>query len=68
MVAGFLLFAGVEFAWSDEQIGGAQIVINVVEGNLPTGNQVPVAQGDNVFLNEVVRSGADSKANLVLER
>ena len=45
---------------------GAQTIINNVEGNLPTGNQVPVAQGDAVFLNEAVSSGADSKANLVL--
>ena len=66
VVAGILLFGGAELAWSDEKIGGAQIVINVVEGNLPSGNQVPVAQGDNVFLNEVVRSNPDSKANLLL--
>src|SRR5271166_231864 len=66
VVASILLFAGVELAWSDEQIGAAHTVINHVEGNLATGNQVPVVQGDNVFLNEAVRSGADSKANLVL--
>ena len=66
VVASVLLFGGVEFAWSEEQIGGAHTVINHVEGNLATGNQVPVAQGDNVFLNEAVQSGADSKANLVL--
>src|SRR5271165_1213012 len=66
VVASILLFGGVELAWSDEQIGGAHTVINHVEGNLATGNQVPVVQGDNVFLNEAVRSGADSKANLVL--
>jgi FecR protein len=66
VVASILLFGGIEFAWSQEQIGGAHTVINHVEGNLATGNQVPVVQGDNVFLNEAVRSGADSKANLVL--
>src|SRR5271170_4687138 len=66
VLASILLFGGVEFAWSDEQIGGAHTVINHVEGNLATGNQVPVVQGDNVFLNEAVRSGEDSKANLVL--
>ena len=65
-VAGILLFGGVECAWSQEQIGGAHTVINHVEGNLATGNQVPVVQGDNVFLNEAVQSGLDSKANLVL--
>jgi hypothetical protein len=66
VVASILLFGGVELAWSQEQIGGAHTVINHVEGNLATGNQVPVVQGDNVFLNEAVRSGEDSKANLVL--
>ena len=62
----FCSSAAVEFAWSQEQIGGAHTVINHVQGNLATGNQVPVVQGDNVFLNEAVQSGADSKANLVL--
>jgi FecR protein len=66
MVAGILLFGGRGFAWSEEQIGGAHTVINHVQGNLATGNQVPVVQGDNVFLNEAVQSSADSKANLVL--
>ena len=66
VVASILLFGGVECAWSQENIGGAKTVVNHVEGNLATGNQVPVVQGDNVFLNEVVRSGPDSKANLVL--
>jgi FecR protein len=51
---------------SQEKIGGAQTVVNNVDGNLPTGSQVPVVQGDNVFLNEAVRSGADSRAKLVL--
>jgi hypothetical protein len=66
VVASILLFGGVELAWSEEQIGGAHTVINHVEGNLATGNHVPVIQGDNVFLNEAVQSSADSKANLVL--
>jgi FecR protein len=66
LVASILLFGSTGFSWSQEKIGGAQIVINNVEGNLLTGNQVPVAQGDAVFLNESVSSGADSKANLVL--
>ena len=66
VVGSILLFGGHGFAWSQEQIGGAHTVINHVEGNLATGNQVPVVQGDNVFLNEAVQSSADSKANLVL--
>ena len=67
VVASILLFGGIEFAWPDEKIGGAEIVINNVQGALATGSQVPVAQGDSVFLNEAVQSGADSKARLLLE-
>ena len=67
VIASILLCGGIEFAWSDEKIGGAEIVINHVQGALPTGSQVPVAQGDSVFLNEAVQSGADSKARLLLE-
>jgi hypothetical protein len=66
VVAGILLFGGVEGSWSEEKIGGAQTVVNHVESNLPTGNQAPVVQGDSVFLNETFSTGADSKANLVL--
>jgi hypothetical protein len=66
LIASAIVFAGSEPSRSEEKIGGAQIVINNVEGNLPTGNQAPVAQGDSVFLNESLRSGADSKANLLL--
>jgi FecR protein len=66
VIASILVFGGIELAWSQQQIGGAHTVINHVEGNLATGNQVSVAQGDHVFLNEAVQSAADSKANLVL--
>jgi hypothetical protein len=66
LIASILLFGSTGLSWSEEKIGGAQTVINSVEGNLPTGNKVPVAQGDPVFINEAISSGADSKANLVL--
>ena len=66
LFASILLFGSTGLSWSQEKIGGAQTVINSVEGNLPTGNKVPVAQGDAVFVNEAISSGADSKANLVL--
>jgi hypothetical protein len=66
LVAGVLLFGPGEPSWSQEKIGGAQTVVNNVDGSLPTGNQVTVVQGDNVFLNEAVRSGAESRAKLVL--
>jgi hypothetical protein len=67
VITSILLFGGTDFAWSDQKIGGAEIVINNVQGALPTGSQVPVAQGDSVFLNEAVQSGVDSKARLLLE-
>jgi len=67
VISSVLLLGGNELAWSDETIGGAQAVINTVHGDLPGGNQVPVVQGDSVFLHETVSSGADSKANLVLK-
>jgi hypothetical protein len=66
LVASVLLVGSTGLSWSQEKIGGAQTVINNVEGSFPTGNQVPLAQGDPVFLKEAVSSGADSKANLVL--
>jgi FecR protein len=66
VVASILLFGSGEVSWSQEKIGGAETVINSVQGNFPTGKQVPVVQGDSVFLNETFSTGADSKANLVL--
>jgi hypothetical protein len=66
VVASILLFGGGEVSWSQEKIGGAETVINSVQGNFPTGKQVSVVQGDSVFLNETFSTGADSKASLVL--
>jgi hypothetical protein len=66
LVASILLFGSTGLSWSQEKIGDAQTVLNNVEGNLPTGKKLPVAQGDAVFISEAVSSGADSKANLVL--
>jgi FecR protein len=66
LVASILLFGSAGHSWSQEKIGDAQTILNNVEGNLPTGKKVPVAQGDAVFVSEAVSSGADSKANLVL--
>jgi FecR protein len=67
LIAGILLFGGGEASWSQEKIGGAETVINSVQGNLSTGKQAPVVQGDSVFLNETFSTGTDSKANLVLK-
>ena len=41
VVASLLLFGGVEFAWSDEKIGGAEIVINNVQGRPSDGEPSP---------------------------
>ena len=34
LVAAVVLFGSGEVAWSEERIGGAEIVINIVEGGL----------------------------------
>jgi hypothetical protein len=65
VIASILLFGGGEVSWSQEKIGGAETVINSVQGNFLT-KQGPVVRGDSVFLNETVSTGADGKANLVL--
>ena len=61
-----MLFGGGEVAWSEERIGGAEIVINIVQGDLPSGSITPVAQGDAVYRDEGVRTRVDSKARFVL--
>jgi hypothetical protein len=66
MTASILVFGGADVSWSQEKIGGAETVINSVQGDLPTGKQAPVVQGDSVFLNETLSTGADSKANVML--
>lgn len=66
-VAVVLLIGGTTASWSQERIGGAEIVINIVEGNLVSGSVVPAAQGDAVYRDEGVRTRVDSKARLLLE-
>jgi len=53
-------------AQAEESIGGAKTVVNLVTGDLPTGDKVNVVQGDDVFKDEGVRTNADSSARLVL--
>lgn len=67
VIAAGLLFGATDMSSAQENIGGAKVVINNVKGNLATGADVPVVQGDKVFLNEAVQSGPDSKANLLLK-
>ena len=66
LVAVVMLFGSGEVAWSAERIGGAEIVINIVQGDLPSGSITPVAQGDAVYRDEGVRTRVDSKARFVL--
>lgn len=66
LVAAVVLFGSGEVAWSEERIGGAEIVINIVQGDLPSGGITPVAQGDAVYRDEGVRTRVDSKARFVL--
>jgi len=66
MIASILFFGGGNVSWSQEKIGGAETVINSVQGGFPSGKQAPVVQGDSVFLNETLSTGADGKANVVL--
>jgi hypothetical protein len=66
LVAGVMLFGGGEAAWSEERIGGAEIVINIVQGDLPSGSTTSVAQGDAVYQDEGVRTRVDSKARVIL--
>jgi hypothetical protein len=65
MAAGFL-FGSSGVSWADERIGGAEIIINIVQGELISGSVTPVSQGDAVYRDEGVRTRVDSKARLLL--
>src|SRR5580704_9880386 len=53
-------------AFADDSIGGARTVVNLVTGDLASGDNVSVIQGDDVYSNEGVRTDADSSARLIL--
>jgi len=53
-------------AQGEESIGGAKTVVNLVTGDLATGDKINVVQGDEVFKDEGVRTDANSSARLVL--
>jgi hypothetical protein len=59
-------FGGATFAWAAESIGGAEIVVNEVKGNLTAGKVVSVLQGDDVYRDEGVKTAPDSNAELHL--
>ena len=66
LVAAVVLVCGSQVAWSAERIGGAEIVINIVQGDLGSGSITPVSQGDAVYQDEGVRTRVDSKAKIIL--
>ena len=66
MIAGLAVAGVATSAEADESIGGARTVVNLVTGNLATGDKVNLVQGDAVFADEGVRTDADSSARLVL--
>ena len=59
-------FGGATFASAAESIGGAEIVVNEVKGNLTAGKVVTVLRGDDVYRDEGVKTEADSTAKLML--
>ena len=67
LFAAVLLFGSTDASWSQGRIGGAQIIINDVQGDLVSGGSGPIAQGDAVYRDEGVRTRVDSKAGLLLE-
>jgi len=53
-------------ALADDDIGGATTVVNLVTGDLSSGDKVSVVQGDQVFRDEGVKTDDNSSARLVL--
>jgi hypothetical protein len=51
---------------ASENIGGAAIVVNQVNGTLAAGKSVLVNQGDGIYREEVIRTNADSNTKIVL--
>jgi len=70
LIAPAMGVAAAFFGWgtsaSAESIGGAEIVVNEVKGNLAAGRVVAVLRGDDVYRDEGVQTNADSSAKLVL--
>jgi hypothetical protein len=66
-LAGCLLVGLTASSSADEKIGGVEIVINIVQGDLPSGGTVPVNLGDGVYRDEGVRTRVDSKTKLLME-
>ena len=66
LICGLALASVAAPALADDSIGGAKTVVNLVTGDLSTGDKVNLVQGDDVFKDEGVRTDADSSARIVL--
>ena len=66
LALGLSIAAAAAPAQADESIGGATTVVNLVTGDLSTGDKISVVQGDSVFKDEGVRTDAESSARLIL--
>jgi hypothetical protein len=66
VIVGLAVLGVAAPAQAEESIGGAKSVVNLVTGDLATGDKVNVFQGDEVFKDEGVRTDADSSARLIL--
>jgi hypothetical protein len=65
-IVGLAFSGNIPNSYADESIGGAELVVNRVRGNLASGSVIPVTQGDGVFRDEAVRTDVDSTAKIVL--
>jgi hypothetical protein len=65
-IAALAFFQNIPNSYADDSIGGAELIVNRVRGNLASGGVVPVTQGDGVFRDEAVRTDVDSTAKIVL--
>jgi len=60
------MFFGQESSLAGDGIGGAEIVVNEVKGNLAPNRVVAILRGDEVYRDEGVQTGPDSSAKVVL--
>jgi hypothetical protein len=65
-IAGLSVLGASALSFADESIGGASTVVNLVTGDLASGDNVSVVKGDDVFRDEGVSTDADSSARLIL--
>jgi FecR protein len=66
LIATITLLQSATHLYADQNVGGAELIVNQVRGNLASGGVVRVTQGDNVFRDEAVRTDIDSTAKIML--